>query len=182
AFIYSDSGRDISVREYGPLNFEDGFFKAMGRLLSGDWRTENTEATRYLRSNMLWRGFISRISPWNDSRIIVIATASDDAQLRMITDDLDNDQVNRSIGGDLSIISGQDSVRSFKVGDTIYSGNVSGYFQLLFLLAKHEVWLAIAAFLAVAFTGYCISGCLRRRAKRRIAESLGQTSEEGKKK
>ncbi len=182
SLIYSDSGRDISVREYGPLNFEDGITKALGRLLSGDWRPENVEATRYLRSNMLWRGFMSRISPWNDSRIVVIATASDDAQLRMISDDLDNDQVNRSIGGDLSIISGQDSVRSFSVGDKIYSGNVSSYFKLLFLLAKHEVWLAIAGFIAVAFAGYCISGCLRRRARRRIAGSLGQLSDEEKKK
>ena len=156
--------------------------KALGRLLSGDWRPENVEATRYLRSNMLWRGFMSRISPWNDSRIVVIATASDDAQLRMISDDLDNDQVNRSIGGDLSIISGQDSVRSFSVGDRIYSGNVSSYFKLLFLLAKHEVWLAIAGFIAVAFAGYCISGCLRRRAKRRLAESMGQLSDEEKRK
>jgi hypothetical protein len=182
AFVYSDSGGDISVREYGPFNFEDGVFKALGRLLSGDWRTENTEATRYLRSNMLWRGFISRISPWNDSRIAVIATASDDDQLRMLTDDLDNDQVNRTIGGDLSVISAQDSVRSFSVGDKIYTGNVSGYFKLLFGLAQHEVWLAFAGFLALAFTGYCISGCLRRRARRRIAESLGRTAEEDKKK
>lgn len=182
AFIYSDSGSDISVREYGPLNFEDGIIKALGRLISGDWRTNNTEATRYLRSNMLWRGFISRISPWNDNRIVVIATGSDNNQLSMIADDLDNNQINRSIGGDLSVISGQDSVRSFSVGDTIYTGNVSGYFKLLFTLAKHEVWLAIVAFIALAFTGYCISGCLRRRAKKRLAESLGQSTLEDKRK
>ncbi len=176
AFIYSTSGNDLSVREYGPLSFQGGILKSLGRLLSGDFRQENNDATRYLRSNMSWRGFISRVSPFNNSRIIVMATASDDKQLLKLADDLDNDQINRAVAGDLTVISGTDSVRSFSVGDTIYTGNVSKYFTLLHFLGQHEVWLAFVSFIFFIIMGVTLSQSLKARAQKRL-----NNSNEGKK-
>ena len=168
SFIYSKSGNDLSVREYGPLSFQGGVVKSLGRLFAGDFRPENSDATRYLRSNMSWRGFVSLVSPWNDSRIIVLATGSDDKQLVKLSDDLDNDQINRAVGGDLTVISGTDSVRSFKVGDTIYSGNVSNYFMFLYFLGQHEIWLACISLILFILLGVTLSQTLKRRAYKRL--------------
>lgn len=176
AFIYSKSGNDLSVRQYGPFSLHGGMVKSLGRLLSGDYRPDNNDATRYLRSNMSWRGFVSLVSPWNQSRIIVLATGSDDKQLIKLSDDLDNDQINRAVAGDLTVISGVDSVRSFKVGDTIYSGNVSNYFMFLYFLGQHEIWLACISFLLFIILGVTLSHTLKRRAQKRL-----QQSNEGKK-
>lgn len=174
AFIYSDSAHDLTIREYGSLSFEGGFLRTLERLLSGDFRTQNTEATRYLRSNMQWRGFLSMLSPYKSGRIVVLATSSDDGELRKLTDDLDNDLVNRDVGGDVTVISGTDTVRSFTVGDSEYTGSVSGYFKTLHLLGQHAVWLAIAAMIVIIALGIMISACLKRRAQKRLALT-GQT-------
>lgn len=171
SFIYSASGHDLSVREYGPLSLQGGIVKSLGRLLYGDFRQENTEATRYLRSNMSWRGFVSTISPWNDQGIMVMATANDDEQLKLLTDDLDKDLINREIGGDLTVISGTDSVRSFRVGDYIFLGDVSGYFALLHFLGQHEVWLSLLVFVFIALLGIALSSYLKRRALKRLQSS-----------
>ena len=171
AFIYSPSGHDLSVREYGPLSMQGGVIKSLSRLLSGDFRPENIEATRYLRSNMSWRGFVSTVSPWNQKAIIVVATASDDDQLKRLTDDLDNDLINREIRGDLAIISGDESVRSFRVGDFIFTGEVSSYFALLHFLGQHEIWLSVIVFIFISLFGIVLSSYLKRRARRRLAAS-----------
>ncbi len=171
AFIYSTSGHDLSVREYGPLSMQGGVIKSLSRLLSGDFRPENIEATRYLRSNMSWRGFVSTVSPWNQKAIMVVATASDDDQLKRLTDDLDNDLINREIRGDLAIISGDESVRSFRVGDFIFTGEVSSYFALLHFLGQHEIWLSVIVFIFISLFGIVLSSYLKRRARRRLAAS-----------
>ncbi|MCR5085439.1 MAG: cellulose biosynthesis cyclic di-GMP-binding regulatory protein BcsB [Succinivibrionaceae bacterium] len=166
AFAMDD--KDLTIKDFAPWKFEGGFFNSLGRLLTGDWRPENLDAGRFVRASTFWRGFISFISPWDGNRIVVTATANDDSQLSKLSDDLDNEAVNRNIGGDLSVISGADSVRSFTVGDTIYSGNVSTLFKALHFAGTHVFWLAVIAFSIIFLVGIIISGILKRHAHRRL--------------
>ncbi len=164
-------GSELMIKEMSPLSMEGGLLKSAGRLLSGDWRPENLEAGRYLRSNVLWRGFISFLSPWDEQKIVVAVTANDDNQLNMLSDDLDNDIINTAVGGDVSIISGTDNIRSFNVGDKIYSGNVSFMFKLLHFAGTHVIWLAIMSFFMLIILGLVISIAMKNRAARRLLEN-----------
>ncbi|WP_410315939.1 cellulose biosynthesis cyclic di-GMP-binding regulatory protein BcsB [Klebsiella pneumoniae] len=64
----------LSVRE------PDLWQKAQRRL-TGDWTSASLDADRYFSSSSAWRGFISYRSPWNSTRLVVVALASNDDQL-----------------------------------------------------------------------------------------------------
>ncbi|MBQ9274820.1 MAG: cellulose biosynthesis cyclic di-GMP-binding regulatory protein BcsB [Succinivibrio sp.] len=162
------TGEELEVKDLGPLSMEDGFFGALSRLMSGDFRPENLDAGRYIRSNVSWRGFVSFISPFRGDRIVVAVTANEDEQLDRLSDDLDNDEVNRSVGGDLTVISGDDSVRAFKVGNSIYSGDVSRMYSMLHFLGRHVFWMAMFSFVMLFAAGIFISRALKERSRRRL--------------
>ena len=86
------------------------------------------------------------ISPFDDERIAVVVTATDDKEISKLSDDLDNPMVNRGVGGDLTIISGQDRVIKYTVGDFIYSGDVSTIYKILHFAGEHILWLAISLY------------------------------------
>lgn len=163
------NGSDLAIKNLNPFSSEGSFLNSIPRLLVGDFRPENLDANRYLSSNVFWRGFISLVSPWDDERIVVVATASNDQQLSMISDDLDNPEINRSISGDVSLITGKDQIRSFRVGDSIYTGNVSFMFHLLHFAGTHVIWLSVFSFVFLIFFGVILSSWLKNRARKRTA-------------
>ncbi len=60
------------------------------------------------------RGFISYRSPWNSTRTVVVALASNDDQLARLKTDLESPRINAGIRGDTAVITSDNGVRSFR--------------------------------------------------------------------
>lgn len=169
AFIFN--GNELNIYDYGLISFRGGFFRGLRRFLSGDFRAENLDANRYVRTSMAWRGFLSFLSPFDSDRIAVVVTATDDEELDKLTDDLSNSKVNREVRGDITLISGLNKVMSFNVGDYIFSGNVSTSFKILTFAGEHVIWLCISSFIVLILLSYIISKYLQRRSRARLLEN-----------
>lgn len=147
---------------------------SLERFLTGDFRSENADANRYVRTNSAWRGFLSLISPFDRENVAVVVTATSDDELSRLGDDLDNREINKSVTGDLSVISGQDKVMSYSVGDYIYQGEVSTAFKVLFFAGKHAVWFCVVGFFVLVMFSIVASRCLRKRAQKRLMVAAGK--------
>ena len=163
-------GHELHIYDYGVFSLRGGFFAGLTRFLSGDFRSENVDANRYVRTSSSWRGFLSLVSPFDSEHIAVLVTATDDNELLKITSDLDKNSVNRAIGGDISIITGADKVVKYTVGDHIFSGDVSTSFEILHFAGEHVFWLSVVAFIIIIVLSFIASTYLQKRAKRRLAE------------
>lgn len=110
------------------------------------------------------------ISPFDSERIAVVVTATDDKEITKLSNDLDNPQINREVGGDLTVISGDNRVVKYTVGDFIYSGDVSTLFKIMHFAGEHILWLAIFSVFIVMMLSLIISKILQKRAVRRLEE------------
>lgn len=144
--------------------------RGLERLFSGDFRNQNPDANRYIRTSLSWRGFLSMISPFDSQRIAVVVTATDDKEISKLSDDLDNPTINREVGGDLTVISANNRVVKYTVGDFIYSGNVSTLFKIMHFAGEHILWLAIFSVFIIMMLSLIISKKLQKRAVRRLNE------------
>ncbi|MBQ8023390.1 MAG: cellulose biosynthesis cyclic di-GMP-binding regulatory protein BcsB [Succinivibrio sp.] len=168
---FTFNGNELNIYDYGLISFRGGFFRGLRRFLSGDFRAENVDANRYVRTSLAWRGFLSFLSPFDSDKIAVVVTATDDEELEKLTDDLANSNVNRSVRGDITLISGLNKVMSFNVGDYIFSGNVSTSFKILTFAGEHVIWLCISSFIVLILLSYIISKYLQRRSRARLLEN-----------
>lgn len=167
---FSVSANELHIYDYGLFSLRGGFIAGLTRFLSGDFRSQNVDANRYVRTSQAWRGFLSFVSPFDSGNIAVVVTATDDNELSRLSSDLDNDEVNRAIGGDISIITGIDKVVKYSVGDYIYQGDVSASFRLLQFAGEHVFWLSVLAFIIITVLSFIASVHLQKRAKRRLNE------------
>jgi hypothetical protein len=151
--------------------------RGLERLFSGDFRNQNADANRYVRTSLSWRGFLSMLSPFDSEKIAVVVTATDDKEIAKLSDDLDDPQVNREVGGDLTVISGDKRVVKYTVGDFIYSGNVSTLFKIMHFAGEHILWLAIFSVYIIMMLSLIISKILQKRAVRRLEEGGNQRDE-----
>lgn len=167
---FTFNGFELNIYDYGFLNFRGGVMRGLERLFSGDFRNQNADANRYVRTSLAWRGFLSMISPFDSERIAVVVTATDDKEITKLSNDLDNPQINREVGGDLTVISGDNRVVKYTVGDFIYSGDVSTLFKIMHFAGEHILWLAIFSVFIVMMLSLIISKILQKRAVRRLEE------------
>lgn len=167
---FTFNGFELNIYDYGFLNFRGGVMRGLERLFSGDFRNQNADANRYVRTSLAWRGFLSMLSPFDSERIAVVVTATDDKEITKLSNDLDNPQINREVGGDLTVISGDNRVVKYTVGDFIYSGDVSTLFKIMHFAGEHILWLAIFSVFIVMMLSLIISKILQKRAVRRLEE------------
>lgn len=170
---FTFNGYELNVYDYGFLNFRGGIMRGLERLFSGDFRRQNADANRYVRTSLAWRGFLSMLSPFESERIAVVVTATDDKEISKLSDDLDNPAINREVGGDLTVISGTNRVIKYTVGDFIYTGNVSTIYRIMHFAGEHILWLAIFSVFIVMMLSLIISIILQKRALRRLGEDAG---------
>ncbi len=93
---------------------EPDLWQKVQRRLTGDWTSASLDADRYFSSSSAWRGFISYRSPWNSTRTVVVALASNDDQLARLKTDLESPRINAGIRGDTAVITSDNGVRSFR--------------------------------------------------------------------
>ncbi|WP_428944737.1 cellulose biosynthesis cyclic di-GMP-binding regulatory protein BcsB [Pantoea sp. FN060301] len=136
--------------------------------LTGDWFRQAVEADRYLSSNEDWRGFVSYRSPWNESRLVVMTVATDDAQLASLHRDMTLQGINAGIRGDTAIITNENGIRSFRVGPQFPSGQMPWYMMVVWYANQHAVVLALLALLISTLVGLSTCVLLKRHAWKRL--------------
>ncbi|RRZ91624.1 cellulose biosynthesis cyclic di-GMP-binding regulatory protein BcsB [Erwinia sp. 198] len=136
--------------------------------LAGDWTRQAVDADRYFSSNEDWRGFISYRSPWSPSRVVVATVATDDAQLASLHNDLKLPRINAGIRGDTAIITGENGIRSFRVGAQFPSGEMPWYMMVVWYASQHAVVLALIALLLSTIVGLSTFILLKRHAWKRL--------------
>lgn len=138
------------------------------RWIAGDWASDGLEADRYFSSNEAWRGFVSFRSPWNDSRLVVLALGSNDEQLSRLHGDLASARINAGIRGDAAVITNENGVRSFRVGEQFPSGEMPAQMRVVWYANQHSALLAILGLLFGCIVGPILYVWLRNRARRRL--------------
>lgn len=145
----------------------DWLAKARG-WLTGDWYRQTLDADRYFSSNEDWRGFISYRSPWNSDRLVVMAVATDDGELNKLHQDLTSQRINAGIRGDTAIITDENGIRSFRVGEQFPSGQMPWYMMVVWYANQHAVVLALLALLFSTLVGLSTWVLLKRHAWKRL--------------
>lgn len=158
-FVMHDS--TLGVRE--PTTWQH-----IKRWIAGDWASDGLEADRYFSSNEAWRGFVSFRSPWNDDRLVVLAIGSNDDQLSRLHGDLASAKINAGIRGDAAVITNENGVRSFRVGEQFPSGEMPAQMMVIWYANQHSALLAIFGLLFGCIAGPALFVWLRNRAKRRL--------------
>jgi cellulose synthase operon protein B len=158
-FVMHDS--TLGVRE--PTTWQ-----RIKRWIAGDWASDGLEADRYFSSNEAWRGFVSFRSPWNDDRLVVLAIASNDDQLSRLHGDLASAKINAGIRGDAAVITNENGVRSFRVGEQFPSGEMPAQMMVIWYANQHSALLAILGLVFGCIAGPALFVWLRNRAKRRL--------------
>ena len=169
------NGDELNIYDYGIFDVRGGLLNGLKRFLSGDFRRENSDANRYIRTSSSWRGFLSMVSPFDEDRIVVLTTATDDMELERIGFDLENNKISSSVGGDITIISGSGKIANFSVGDSIYIGDVSNLFKIMYFAGEHILWLAFVSFFIIVLLSIIVSVKLQRRAVRRLNPDIFPT-------
>lgn len=138
------------------------------RWIAGDWGSDGIEADRYFSSNEAWRGFVSFPSPWNDERLVVLALGSNDEQLSRLHGDLASARINAGIRGDAAVITNENGVRSFRVGEQSPRGEMPTQMLIIWYANQHSAMLAILGLLFGCIAGPALYVWLRNRAKKRL--------------
>lgn len=147
---------------------EPSSWQKVQRWIAGDWAAEGLEADRYFSSNEAWRGFISFRSPWNDARLVVLALGSNDEQLSHLHDDLASAKINAGIRGDAAIITNENGVRSFRVGEQFPSGEMPPHLKIVWYANQHSALLAILSLLVGSLVGGMVYRMLKKRERKRL--------------
>ncbi|WON78080.1 cellulose biosynthesis cyclic di-GMP-binding regulatory protein BcsB [Serratia sp. UGAL515B_01] len=159
-FIQKESGA-LAVKDQSALD-------KLRSYLAGNWRTQGIDADRYLSSVNEWRGFFSFRSVWDPQRVVVVASASSDDKLNKIYSDLRLSKVNAGIRGDLAVITDQNGVRSFQVGQQFPSGELPWYLIFIWYASKHFVLLSLTGLGISIVLGLSLYTLLRKHATKRL--------------
>ena len=138
------------------------------RYLEGDWTASGVDADRYFSSNEAWRGFISFRSQWDPSRIVVMAIGSNGDQISRLHTDLNLPRINAGIRGDVAIITDENGVRSFRVGQQFPSGQMPWYMMVVWYANQHSGLLALVGLAFSLIIGLSLYSILKRRAHKRL--------------
>ncbi len=144
------------------------------RYFSGRFFRQGVEADRYLSSTDAWRGFLSFASPWSGNRLVVMATATDGAQLADLNTDLQSSTINAAIRGDIAIINSGHEVKSFIVGSQFPRGEMPWYMMIIWYASQHIILLSLCGLLFAAAFSSSAYLLLARHAAERLANSANQ--------
>ncbi|MFC0229378.1 cellulose biosynthesis cyclic di-GMP-binding regulatory protein BcsB [Serratia aquatilis] len=147
---------------------EQSMLDKLRSYLTGNWRSQGIDADRYLSSVNEWRGFLSFRSTWDPQRVVVAASASSDDGLSKIYSDLKTLKINAGIRGDLAVITDQNGVRSFQVGQQFPSGELPWYLIFIWYASKHLVLLSLTGLAISVVLGLSLYTLLRKHAAKRL--------------
>jgi hypothetical protein len=158
---FSFLNKNIEIKSQSFLDKAKGW-------IAGDYLSQSSDATNYLASMKNWRGMVSFISPWASDRVVVLVTAKGNDSIKTIINDLNLAQINAAIKGDITLISGKDTVRSFHLGEHFSQGDLPLLQQFLWYSSRHVYLLGLLAVGFCALTGLVTYYWLQRRSTRRL--------------
>ncbi len=101
-------------------------------------------------------------------RVVVLALGSSDAQLAQLHDDLSSATINAGIRGDAAIITDENGVRSFRVGEQFPSGEMPPQMMIIWYANQHSALLALLGLLLGALVGGLLYRTLKQRERKRL--------------
>ena len=158
---FTSNEHSFSVRELS-------VWQKIQHWIEGDWSSKGIAADRYFSSNEAWRGFVSFRSQWNPEYFVVMAIGSTDEQLSRLQTDLSSARINAGIRGDAAIITDENGVRSFRVGQQFPSGQMPWYMMVVWYANQHSALLAILGLLFASIIGLSLYALLKKRAHKRL--------------
>jgi hypothetical protein len=150
---------------------EETFSDQIKGYFSGRFFRQGIEADRYLASSDAWRGFLSFPSPWSASRVVVVVTGTDDAQLAHINTDLQVPAINAGVRGDIAVINSENGVRSFTVGPQYPRGEMPWYMMIIWYASQHIIFLAVCGLIFATVIGSSVYVLLVRHSAKRLENS-----------
>ncbi|WP_336407011.1 cellulose biosynthesis cyclic di-GMP-binding regulatory protein BcsB [Gallaecimonas mangrovi] len=139
------------------------------RLISGDWGRQDKAASRQLDAQDNFFGLASFISPADQHRVVVVATASQEQQLPDLVERLQQPQASSQVHGDLVLFQDQ-QIRSYRVGPRVGTGKMSWEMNLGWYFGNHVLQLLVMMLLCILLGATLIYPYLKHRAKTRLAQ------------
>ncbi|MBY6110935.1 UDP-forming cellulose synthase catalytic subunit [Halomonas sp. DP1Y21-3] len=136
--------------------------------LLGDWRPLWREVAQALQDSEVSQGLVSLPSPLNRSRFVVAAVADDAEALPSLVARLGDDEISRSVYGDLALIPVEGSAESFRAGPRQGVGEMPWHMRLRWMLGQNLVAMAVLLLVVVTLLGLVCHRGLARRAARRL--------------
>jgi hypothetical protein len=100
--------------------------------------------------------------------VVVLAIGSSVEQLSRLQTDLNLARINAGIRGDAAIITDENGVRSFRVGQQVPSGQMPWYMMVVWYANQHSALLAVLGLLFATVIGLSLYALLKKRARKRL--------------
>lgn len=139
-------------------------------VVQGDWTREDDEADRYLSGYEQFRGLLGRRSPYDPSRVMVLALAAEEQWLPRLVAGLSLPQVNAHVRGDLVFFENGERVGGFRVGSPFAYGELPWPIHVRWLLSERPLLLVLFLGLSTLLISAGLYPLLRARAIRRLSQ------------
>ncbi|MCY1343604.1 Cyclic di-GMP-binding protein [compost metagenome] len=143
-------------------------FERVKAVLGGDWGREFDPADRLLSGYKEFQGFISRRSPLDSERAVVMALGSRSEWLPDVVERLRNASLNAHIRGDIAFFESDEKVISYRVGALFSYGSMPWYMYLRWLFSERPLTLVFLLCLASGLAAAGLYPLLRARALARM--------------
>ncbi|WP_349617975.1 cellulose biosynthesis cyclic di-GMP-binding regulatory protein BcsB [Azotobacter salinestris] len=140
------------------------------RFVLGDWDSQAPEAARQLAGDQPFRGLLSRRSPFDPERALVLVLAREAQWLPQIVESLHNPEVSTEIRGDLTHFASARQVQSFRVGAQFAYGTLPWHIHVRWLFSDRPVLLATLLLASALLVALALQPLLRARVAQRLSE------------
>ncbi|WKN22526.1 UDP-forming cellulose synthase catalytic subunit [Azotobacter vinelandii] len=140
------------------------------RFVLGDWDSQAPEAARQLAGDQPFRGLLSRRSPFDPARALVLVLAREAQWLPQIVESLHAPEVSAEIRGDLTHFASARQVQSFRVGTQFAYGTLPWHIHVRWLFSDRPALLATLLLASALLVALALQPLLRARAARRLSE------------
>lgn len=159
--VFRVEGQRLRVRP------DDTMDKALA-VLSGDWTREGQAADRQLSGERQFQGLVSRRSPFDRNRVVVLALATDPDWLPRIAGALNDPLITPEIRGDLTVFEAADRVQSFRTDALFSYGELPWWVQVRWLFRERPLVLMVLVLGSTALVATAMYPLLRARVRRRL--------------
>jgi cellulose synthase (UDP-forming) len=137
-------------------------------ILQGDWSQQRAAADRLLSGERQFKGLVSRRSPVNPDRVMVLALASDTDWLPRIAAGLNDPSVTPEIRGDLAFFETPERVLSYRAGEQFSYGDLPWTVYLRWLFSERPLVLVVLVLVSTALIATALYPLLRAHVRRRL--------------
>lgn len=139
-------------------------------VLLGDWDRQMDAADRTLAGYRDFQGFVSRQSPLNNKRVVVMALASQPERLPNVITYLNSPEHSAEIRGDIALFGRDGQVESFRTGLRFTYGELPWFMYVRWLFSERPLVLMGLLLLAAVLAAFGLHTLLRLQAHKRLGK------------